>query len=1092
MGQPIIFERVRLRATDVDASQTALDAARVEVLAGSPWRIFFDEGRFFRSLIIEDVRAVLDLRSGGQRRPPLSAQTNEREQRRWTHHILRWLPEYLALRRANLEVLAVGQSYYFEDVAADFSEERLGEFRAIGAELRAGPVNQSLGSLKGITAWKDGTMYFASVDLWEGVKLDSLEVQLARPDGVALGVQATLFGGPLRFDVSFSSEQGMMAVDSAVWGSNIEVAPLAALWGFHGNVEGVIREARFTFRGLPERALDGQASLRLAADGFRLNKRGWESLELGARMIHRRLAVGDFVLKQKENTLTGSGEFSLDQGWLGMAKAPFLLNLAASINELGALAGLFGSPFDEMSGRMTLSGSVNGQAGKLGGFLSLEGSQMGFRKRPIDSGRVEVSFAGNEAQVTQCEFWSGEDFVRAKGNVEISSPHTYSGEIRARTKDLSAYRDFFTGLRIPEVRAGAVQVRWQGDGNASAHSGAFNVSLENCISEFTRSGVTGRFAGTYSPENVYFSGFELERGSLRFTTRATLARSGIKLDDAVLRGSGRELAAAEIYLPIDPFDVAAGKSLKNALHLDKKVYAQLVSNTPLSIRELLRLAGNDRPFEGTVRADLRVEGLVTDLRVDASGEAKGLSRRFGERMSPPSQVRASVHGAGGSATITGELSSVGLSPITFQAESPFGVVRAQDGRRHWIDPEGRITASLNIPSADLAILRPVFPVHRLAGLLSGSISVAGTVSAPSLEGRLALSGGQLEVSPYLPMVSSATGALLIAAGRAEIEEFTGELGAGSFEIWGGMSLEDLLNPHYDFFFTGNRIDLARLPWLQLKANATLRAIGDSRGGLLKGDVRLVDGRFARRLEVTPISLVSASEDDSWRAPRFDNLFPRPFNRWKLDVSVTNDASFVFSDRPATGEILAELRLTGTLAYPIPVGQVKLKDARAFLPFTTLTISDGYLEFVEESPWIPRLNIHGAARALDYDVQLYAFGPLDEGRLILRSDPSLPQQSLIQLLTTGMVPGVYAQTALDGPQPTDGLVASSVFARKSTLDGSEDESERNGLQLTSPSAYPSGRAALHRRFELWRGLALFDESDEMTPANDRATFRLRLR
>ena len=39
-----------------------------------------------------------------------------------------------------------------------------------------------------------------------------------------------------------------------------------------------------------------------------------------------------------------------------------------------------------MSGRMSLSGSVNGQAGKLGGFLTLEGSQMGFRKRPVDSG----------------------------------------------------------------------------------------------------------------------------------------------------------------------------------------------------------------------------------------------------------------------------------------------------------------------------------------------------------------------------------------------------------------------------------------------------------------------------------------------------------------------------------------------------------------------------------------------------------------------------------------------------------------------------------------------------------------------------------
>ena len=94
-----------------------------------------------------------------------------------------------------------------------------------------------------------------------------------------------------------------MAVDSAVSASNLEVAPLAALLGYHGDLEGVIRDVKFTFRGVPERALDGQGSLRLAADGFRLNKRGWESLQLGARMIHRGVAVSDLVLKQKENTL---------------------------------------------------------------------------------------------------------------------------------------------------------------------------------------------------------------------------------------------------------------------------------------------------------------------------------------------------------------------------------------------------------------------------------------------------------------------------------------------------------------------------------------------------------------------------------------------------------------------------------------------------------------------------------------------------------------------------------------------------------------------------------------------------------------------
>ncbi len=1090
LTRPIAFDGMRVRSKDAGESQTAVDAARVEVSLESPWRAFFGAGRWFRSLIIEDVRGVLDLRQAGQSQPKPRPQSSEAELRARAQRAMRWLPAYVAVRRANLEFLALAQSYYFEGISAEFSEERVGEFRATGAELRAGPLNQSLGSLSGITAWKGGTVYLASIDLWDGVKLDSFEAQLARPAGVALGVQATLFGGPLRFDVSFDSEK---AVDCALWGSNVEVAPLAALFGFHGNAEGVIRDAKFTFRGIPERPFDGQASLRLVADGFRWNKRGWESLELGARMIHRRLAVSDFVLKQKENAVTGSGEFSLDQGWMGVAKTPFLLNLTASIKDLGALAGLFGPPFDEMSGRMSLSGSMSGQPGKLDGFLSLEGSEMGFRRHPIESGRVEVTFANTEAQVTRCEFWSGEDFLRARGSVETSAPHTYSGEIQARTQDIAGYRDFFQGLNVPEVRAGAVQIRWQGDGTVSAHSGAFNVSLEDLVSDLTPGGVTGRFGGTYSPENVYFSGFELKHGSLRFSTRATLASSGIKLDDALLRAGGRDLAEAKVYLPIDPFDLAAGTALKNALHLDKKVYAEIVSKAPMSIRELFRLVGNDRGVEGTIKADLTAEGLPSDLKLDGKLEAKGLSRKFKKGASPPSELRATLQAATGAARLNGELTSSGLSPITFQAESPFGIVRTPDGRRHWIDPEGRLAASLEIPEVNLAIFTPLFSsLQRVGGLFSGSLSVAGTVGSPLFEGRFALNNGHLEISPKLPVVSKVSGSIAIASGRAQIEQFTGELGGGGFEIRGGISLENLSNPHYDLHFTGNMIDLVRVPWLQLKANASLFGSGDNVGGLIKGDVRLTEGRLSRRLEVTPILAASATEDDFFEAPQFDTLIPPPFSGWKLDVSVTNDGPILFSGSAATGEIIPDLRLIGSLARPMPVGQVKLKDARAFLPFTTVTIPEGHLAFVEENPWIPQLDIHGAARALDYEVQAYAFGPLNERRLILRSDPSLPQESLIQLLTTGMTPGVYAQTAFD-MSPASGGVAAGALGRKFSPRGSERGSTLSALSSSvAPPAYPARRATLHGRFELWRGLSLIDQSDDLGLPNDRVTFRLRLR
>jgi hypothetical protein len=1094
LAQPIVFEGVRVRTSNAEESQTAVDAARVEISPDWPWHAIFGGGRWFRSLIVEDVRGVLDLRPGARsQRKPVSAPSGT-EENVHAQGILRWLPEYIAMHRANVEFVAPGQSYYFEGVSVDFSEARLGAFRATGAELHAGSLNQSLGSLKGVTAWKGGTMYLASVDLWDGVRLDSFEAQLARPEGIALGVQATLFGGSLRCDVSFGLDKGAMAIDSAVWGSNLEVAPLAALWGFHGMAEGVVREARLAFHGSPERALDGQAWIRFAADGFRWKKRGWESLEVGAQMIHRRLAVSDFVLKQKENVLTGNGEFSLDQGWLGIAHAPFLLNASASIKDLGALAGLFGPPFDQMSGRMSLSGSINGQEGRLGGFLSLEGSEMGFRKHPFEAGKLEVIFSNSEAQITRCEFWSGADFLRAKGTVEISAAHNYSGEIQARIQDIAGYRDFFQGMNVPDVRAGAAQIRWQGDGTVSAHSGAFNVSLDKFVSDYTPGGVTGRFGGTYSPQNVYFSGFELEHGMLLFSTRATLARSGITLDDALLRAGGRELAEAEIYLPVDPFDLAERKSLKNALHLDKRIYAAILSKEPLSIRELSGLMGHDRPVEGTIRADLIAEGTASALNVDGKIEAQGLSRKFKGGSSPPSQVHATIRGSDGVAFLTGELASPGLSPITFKAESPFGIVMGADGRRHWINPEGRISASLEVPKVDLAILRPLFPaVQRMAGLVSGGLSVSGTVSKPLLDGRFDLSDGHLEISSETPVLSKVSGSLAVGAGGAQIENLRGQLGGGQFELRGGLSLESFSNPHYDLFFLGDKIELARLPWLQLEANVNLRATGDNGGGMIKGDVRFDGGRFSRRLEVTPILAASIAQDEVFVAPKFESVIPPPFRNWKIDVSLANGSPFLFSGSAASGEILLDLQLIGTLASPIPVGQVELKNARAFLPFTTMTIPNGHLEFVEASPWMPLLDVRGTARALDYEVEVYAFGPLNERRLILRSDPPLSQDSLIQLMTTGMAPGVYAGTALGHLSASESLVSSLAVGQKLSSRGGTINSTTNTLQFNpAPSAYPAGRATLHGRFELWRGLSLVNEPDRPGLANGRVTFRLHLR
>ncbi|MGB9274649.1 MAG: translocation/assembly module TamB domain-containing protein [Terrimicrobiaceae bacterium] len=1084
LARPIVLEEVKLRAVNAEESRTAADANRIEISLNWPWRALIGGGRFFRALIVENVRAVVDLRADRTRHRGPTPGVPEAEQRVEANRVLPWLPQFIEIHQGNLEFVASKQSYYFEDVSADFNEERPGRFRAAGAELRAGPFKESLGSREAITAWKEGTVYLASLDLWEGVKVERFVAQLARPGGAALEIEASLYGGSLRADASFGSAN---TVDSAILASQLEVAALAAFLGFQGKAEGVIREAKFTFRGDPDRALDGQASLRIAADNFRWNMRGWESLRIGASMIHRRLAVSDFELKQRENIVSGSGEFSLDDVWPEIPESPFLFNVSASIKDLAALAGLLGPPFDEMSGRMSLSGSLNGQGGKLGGFVSLEASQMGFRKRPFDSGRMDITFSNTEAQINRCEFWSGEDFLRATGSVEMRIPHNYSGEIQARTQDISRYRDFYQARSFSNVRSGSAQIRWQGDGTAAAHSGAFNVVLSDLVSDYTPSGVTGRFEGTYSPENVYFSRIELQHDALRFSTCATLARSGIRLNDALLRSGLRKLSEGELYLPLDPFDIATGKSLEEAIHLDENLYASIVSQDPLNVRELLRLAGNDRTIDGTVELNLNAAGTPSAFILDGRIEGRGLTRMFENGWSPAAQFDAAFHGADGLASLNGELASSRLTPMTFKAEGPFGLVRSAEGRLHWMNPEGAISASLDIPGIDIGILRTLFPrFQQLDGFLSGNLSIAGTIAKPLLEGELVIGDGRLEFSKQAPLVHNVNGAVNFNAERAMVEGFRGAVGDGSFEVRGGASLENLFQPYYELFFYGSKVDLVRMEGLQLKANVDLYASGNGYSGMIKGALRFDDSRFSRRVEITPLQAPSP-EEKAFSAPNFQSLVPTSIKAWQIDVSVRNDTTFSFSGNAASGEIIPDLRITGTVGNPIPVGKVELKNARIFFPFTTMTIPEGHIEFLEDSPWMPQLDLRGSAQALDYEVEAYAFGPLSESRLILRSEPPLPQEMLIQLLTTGMAPGVYAGTAPSEAQ--GGLALPSGAGGKSQRQDVRMGSIASGLR---PYAPPGGRATLRGRFELWRGLSLINESDVFGPSNARAYFNWRLR
>lgn len=1053
LARPLVASKIRLRAKDSQASRTAAEIDRVVLTLNWPWRAFFGERRLIRFAAVENLRGVFDFGSPAPVKPSGSvpsgpAQSPAAQKAAGRPSRLPFFPETVRVSRASFEILAGTQSYFLEDLSAEFSEEALGTFSASSAEIHVGSLAENFGALKGVTAWKDGTVYLADLALREGIRIDNFQAGLARPGQLALTVEAEIFGGAMRGDLTLGGREAPATI--SVWAAGTQLKPLVRLLGWGGETDGVLREARFTFRGDPARSLDGQASLRLSAEDFRWKGRGWESLQVGASLSGRRLSVSDFTFRQKENSLALNGDLLLTEKWSEISHAQFLLNVTASVKNLGALAGLFGPPFHEMSGRMSLSASVNGRLGAINGFLSAEGSGMGFRDRPIESGRVEMVFANSEAQVTQCELWSGRDYVRGKGSVQLMPPHQYSGDVQARVEDVAAYLGLLRTKNILPIQEGIAQVRWQGDGTAAAHSGAFQIALDQFVSSLTPSGLTGRFAGTYSPQNLYFSGFELEQGPLRFSTRATLAGSGVKLQDSVLLARGREIADAEIFLPLDPFAIAAGQPLNNAVLADKPLYANVATRGALGVRDLLRLAGNDLPAVGTVRVNLQASGNPAVPVVEGKLEGRGLGLETENGKIPPSQLDATVRATDGLARVTGEWKIPGSPASTLTLETPLAF-HARDGGVSWWNTKDKISAEVAFPRFDLSLLRPLFPqVHRLAGILTGKILVAGTAAKPEFDGQFSLTEGRLQMTEKSPVIDHVAGTARATATTVTMEKLTGDVGGGPFEARGEITLA---GPAYTLTFSGTKILLASEPGLKLPANIDLTASGTAQDGLVQGSVRFTEAEFSRKLEVTPVLLPAALKDETILPPRWADRIPQPFADWKLDVTVKNDSRFSLGGAARTGELIPDIRLVGTAGQPVPVGRISLVEARAYFPFTTVVIPQAEISFLENAPWIPQLDLRGTARALDYAVQAYAFGPLTERRLILRSDPALPQADLVTMLATGFTAGVFGQ-------PTSPLTIRPFARQLEPAEPGQQEISANG-----EAPVPRGR------MQLWQALSL---------------------
>ncbi len=307
-------------------------------------------------------------------------------------------------------------------------------------------------------------------------------------------------------------------------------------------------------------------------------------------------------------------------------------------------------------------------------------------------------------------------------------------------------------------------------------------------------------------------------------------------------------------------------------------------------------------------------------------------------------------------------------------------------------------------SADAALLSLALPDLGLTGKLVADIALAGPMESPGWNGSVRIENGRYRMAGY--SFEDIEGAARLSGTAGEIEGLRAKVGegdafvAGNFRVGGG-GLKD-----FRFTIQGRHIAVRAIPAMRLTVDADLVAAGNEAGNQLRGEVTLLRGTYSKDVEVTLSDLLETSRPSGVVIAR------EPWKeRTSLDVRVVSAAALEVRNNLARLSGAVDLRVRGTLADPVLLGQVILDEGgRVVFSDIRYEIEAGTITFSNTARIAPYVDLRARAEVKGYSLVVLLAGTWPRITANFTSDPPLPNDAILGLLLSGTPP--------DTRNPTD--------------------------------------------------------------------------
>lgn len=358
-----------------------------------------------------------------------------------------------------------------------------------------------------------------------------------------------------------------------------------------------------------------------------------------------------------------------------------------------------------------------------------------------------------------------------------------------------------------------------------------------------------------------------------------------------------------------------------------------------------------------------------------------------------------------------------------------------------IDDRSEIDATLDLRPTNLAVVAAAIPgIEQADGELSASVGLRGPLANPKLSGFVEVENGKLALSGIQSQVSDLFVTVALDDSGLHVERGTAKWGGGSVTIMGDSPLvgDRLGRTNLEIIARNVLLPLDDEVSASFDANLTLTvpppSAKEEELPKLSGNVTLLSGSYEKPMRMTADISTLAARGEKTEVEGYD---PEKDNL-NIDVLIRSSKPLRVENELVVATLRidpAGLRLTGTDQQFGAVGTVEVEHGgQVFLRRNEFEVQRGLVRFNDPTRLHPEVDVtavteyrryedrgategdqptanasSGAPVAGNWRIMMRAYGPPDDLKVDLNSDPPLAQDDIFLLLTVGLTRTELDQT-----------------------------------------------------------------------------------